>query len=181
MLSPLTSLPMLRRFCLSFLVSLISDGVLKEEDTGEQDPVKVLECCESKEDITAYISQLIREESEAVCRKSYSVRSKLIETALQIIEKEYCNPDFNLTVLAAALNVTPNYLSSRFKDELGVGFMKYRLEKQMERARLLLANPANKIYLISSMVGFLDEKYFSRQFKKYTGDSPKDYRNKRTS
>ena len=84
-------------------------------------------------------------------------------------------------MLAAALNVTPNYLSSRFKDELGVGFMKYRLEKQMERAMLLLANPANKIYLISSMVGFLDEKYFSRQFKKYTGDSPKDYRNKRTS
>lgn len=181
MTSSSTAFPVLKRFCSSFLVSLISDGILDEEDCAQNDPLKLLESCGSREDMISCISGLIRQKSEAICQRSHSVRSKLIEISLQIIEREYCNPDFNLTVLAAELNVAPNYLSSRFKDEMGVGFMKYRLEKQMEKAKLLLSNPVYKIYSISSMVGFLDEKYFSKQFKRYTGDTPKDYRNNRTS
>lgn len=181
MLSPHTSIGTLKRFCFSLVVSLISDGVFQEEDPGDQDPIKTIEQCSTREEITSYISGLLSSQSPEKCKKNLPVRSKLIETGLQIIEREYCNPDFNLTVLAAALNVAPNYLSSRFKDEMGIGFMKYRLEKQMEKAKLLLSDPVYKIYSISSMVGFLDEKYFSKQFKKYTGDTPKDYRNKRTT
>ena len=181
MLSPYASLNILKRFCFSFIVSLISDGILEEEDSNRQDPFKIIDHCTSCQEATDYMTDLICQKSNAIFQGSQSVRSKLIETGLQIIEQEYCNPDFNLTVLAASLNVAPNYLSSRFKDEMGVGFMKYRLEKQMEKAKLLLANPGYKIYSVSTMVGFLDEKYFSRQFKKYTGETPKDYRNKRTS
>lgn len=181
MMASVTSFSIIKRFCSSFVISLISDGVLDEEDSCQNDPVKYLETCINKDDMISYVFSLIRQKSESICRRSYSIRSKLIETSLQIIEKEYCNPDFNLTVLAAMLNVAPNYLSSRFKEELGTGFMKYRLEKQMEQAKLLLSNPVYKIYSISSMVGFVDEKYFSKQFKRYTGDTPKDYRNNRTS
>lgn len=191
MLNPDISFSVIKRFCSGFVVSLISDGILDKEDSlqdgpadcdlAKYDPVKYLENCTDKSDMTACVSRLIRQKSEAISQRSHFVRSKLIETGLQIIEKEYCNPDFNLTVLAAMLNVAPNYLSSRFKEELGVGFMKYRLEKQMEKAKLLLSNPIYKIYSISSMVGFVDEKYFSKQFKRYTGDTPKDYRNNRAS
>lgn len=180
-LSPEISYSIVRRFCSSFIVTLISDGILDGEDSSPNDPIKVLENCTSKAEMASYITRLIQNKSDSICQRSHSVRSRLIETSLQIIEKEYCNPDFNLTVLAAMLNVAPNYLSSRFKEELGEGFMKYRLQKQMEKAKLLLSNPAYKIYSVSTMVGFLDEKYFSRQFKRYTGDTPKDYRNNKTT
>ena len=38
-----------------------------------------------------------------------------------------------------------------------------------------------KVYQVSEMVGFQDEKYFSRQFKKLVGVTPKEYRNEHTS
>jgi two-component system response regulator YesN len=181
MLHPSTSLNILRRFSFSFIISLISDGILSEDNSDAQDPLKIIDHCASCQDITSYITNLICQKSNAIQQGSQSVRSKLIDSCLKIIDREYCNPDFNLTVLAAELNVAPNYLSSRFKDEMGIGFMKYRLEKQMEKAKLLLRNPSYKIYSVSILVGFLDEKYFSKQFKKYTGDTPKDYRNKQFS
>ncbi len=56
--------------------------------------------------------------------------------------------------------------------------MKYRLDKQMEKSLVLLRDSKNKIYTISNSVGFQDEKYFSKQFKRYYGATPKDYRNK---
>ncbi len=178
---PSVTLSMSKRFCLSLILSLISDGLMTELADKVSDPVKALEDSGSKEEIVAFCSKLLDQICHYSSPKATGPRSKLIETSLQIIDKEYCNPDFSLTVLASMLNVAPNYLSSRFKEEVGVGFMKYRLEKQMEQAKLLLSNPVYKIYSISGMVGFLDEKYFSRQFKHYTGDTPKDYRNKRTS
>ena len=64
--------------------------------------------------------------------------------------------------------------------ETGVGFVKYLLEKQMNRAKVLLSDPTIKIYEVSSLVGFEDEKYFSRQFKRIVGSSPKEYRNQHT-
>ncbi len=175
------SLSIIKRFCLSLILSLISDGLLNESSSAEEDPVKALEDSRDTESIIALCSQILDHICSSRIPVFSSQHSKLIEASLQIIDKEYCNPDFNLTVLASMLNVAPNYLSSRFKEEIGVGFMKYRLEKQMEQAKLLLSNPVYKIYSVSGMVGFLDEKYFSRQFKRYTGDTPKDYRNKRTS
>lgn len=175
------SVSMNKRFCLSLILSLISDGLINESSTAEGDPVKALEDSKNTEAIISLCSRILEQVCSCRLPAFASQRSKLIETSLQVIDKEYCNPDFNLTVLASMLNVAPNYLSSRFKEEMGVGFMKYRLEKQMEQAKLLLSNPVYKIYSVSCMVGFLDEKYFSRQFKRYTGDTPKDYRNKRTS
>lgn len=181
-LSPAVPFSILRRFCSSLILSLIADGIFDENDFLQHDPVRFLESCTKKEEVYDYIRQAIEQKCAAIAgQRSGTPRSKLIDACLQIIEREYCNPDFNLTVLSAELNVAPNYLSSRFKDEMGVGFMKYRLEKQMEKAKLLLGNPIYKIYSVSGMVGFTDEKYFSKQFKRYTGDSPKDYRNNRTS
>lgn len=109
-----------------------------------------------------------------------NVQSKLVSSSLELINRSYCDPKFNLTTLAAQLGVTPNYLSIRFKEETGVGFMKYLLDKQMTQAKLLLADPKYKVYEVSVMVGFHDEKFFSRQFKKLVGVTPREYRNQRT-
>lgn len=180
LLSSSVTFAILKRFCSSLILSLITDGIFDENDFPEHDPVWFLDTCTQKETINSYIFKLILQKSSHIAIRSCSPQSKLIETSLQMIENEYCNPDFNLTVLSAELNVAPNYLSSRFKDEMGVGFMKYKMEKQMEKAKLLLGNPVYKIYSVSEMVGFTDEKYFSKQFKKYTGCTPKEYRNSRT-
>ena len=52
----------------------------------------------------------------------------------------------------------------------------YLNQIRIDRARELLENPGIKIKDIANMVGFEDEKYFSRQFHKNTGMSPNEYR-----
>jgi AraC-like DNA-binding protein len=53
--------------------------------------------------------------------------------------------------------------------------MSFLLKIRMERARLLLAEKLT-IEQIASSVGFLDPLYFSKQFKKWYGSSPTEYR-----
>ena len=55
------------------------------------------------------------------------------------------------------------------------------LQEFNNRIKRLLADPQYKVYQVSEMVGFQDEKYFSRQFKKLVGVTPKEYRNEHTS
>lgn len=179
LMEPEVSSEIVKRFCSGLLMSFFTDGIMNA--TRKSDPVELLGEMISKREITEYMTKEIFGACSRISRQNRTFKSKLIETCLKVIDEEYCNPNFNLTTMAAELNVTPNYLSVRFKEETGVGFVKYLLEKQMDRAKVLLSDPTIKIYEVSSRVGFEDEKYFSRQFKRMVGSSPKDYRNKHTT
>ena len=48
----------------------------------------------------------------------------------------------------------------------------------MEKAKQLLSDPRYKISEISSKVGYTDSNYFGKSFKKYSGFSPSEYREK---
>lgn len=166
------------RFCSNLLMLLISEGLLSGEGS---DPVHTLRQCGTTAAMCACMRGTVEQECNRRSDRGPLAQSKLIAACLERIEQRYSDPHFNLTALAAELCVTPNYLSIRFKEELGVGFMKYLLDKQIEAAKRLLADPQYKVYQVSGMVGFQDEKYFSRQFKKLVGVTPKEYRNERTS
>jgi AraC-like DNA-binding protein len=53
--------------------------------------------------------------------------------------------------------------------------MHYLLKLRMERAKLLLQEQLT-IEQVASSVGFTDALYFSKQFKKWSGSSPSEYR-----
>ena len=57
-----------------------------------------------------------------------------------------------------------------------MNFINYLTSKRMEKAKELLKNPRLKIYEISTAVGYENSRYFSSIFKKYTGQTPIDYR-----
>lgn len=48
----------------------------------------------------------------------------------------------------------------------------------MERAKALLSDSRYKISDVSSKVGYSDGNYFGKSFKKYSGFSPSEYREK---
>lgn len=49
---------------------------------------------------------------------------------------------------------------------------------RIEKAKTLLLNPQIRIAQIAEMVGYQDEKYFSKVFKKMEGFTPNEYRKK---
>ncbi|MBN1413327.1 MAG: helix-turn-helix transcriptional regulator [Spirochaetales bacterium] len=58
------------------------------------------------------------------------------------------------------------------------GFSAYLQSLRMGKARTLLKNPLLKISEIATMVGYDNVKYFTQLFKKDTGRTPGEYRDK---
>lgn len=63
-----------------------------------------------------------------------------------------------------------------FKEWSGTSPVSYRNGIRISSAKSLLQNSNLSIYEISSEIGFDDQYYFSRLFKKLTGLSPRDFR-----
>lgn len=87
--------------------------------------------------------------------------------------------ELNLSDLAQELNVSTGYLSTLFKEVMGIGFSEYIKELKIEEAKELLRKSNVKIYKISEMVGYNNPYYFSRVFKRSTGRTPSEYRLKK--
>lgn len=84
--------------------------------------------------------------------------------------------DLSLSVQARLLNVNSSYLSALFRKETGSTLTDYVNRRRIEYAEFLLTATTFQIQAVAQKCGILDLNYFSRLFKKYTGTTPKAYR-----
>ena len=110
--------------------------------------------------------------------------SIFIKQAINYID-EHLTDDMTLETLAESVHSNASYLSRIFKFKLiaifSVFLTRLRNEKRIKKAKDLLEHSDLKTFEISDAVGIHDPAYFSVLFKKYTGMSPKSYRNKADS
>jgi AraC-like DNA-binding protein len=76
--------------------------------------------------------------------------------------------------LAAQLGYQHDYLNRIFKQATGLTLRQYRDAHLLERARRMLRE-RRKIGEVAAEVGFADQNYFARWFRKYTGLQPRTY------
>ncbi|MDB5054654.1 MAG: putative response regulatory protein [Bacilli bacterium] len=98
----------------------------------------------------------------------------------KFIEKNY-KEDISLQDIANHFYLSREYISRKFKLEFGINLSDYLSNIRMEKAKILLLNPHLRITQIAETVGYNDEKYFSKVFKKTTGLSPNEYRKQYTT
>ncbi|WP_335458038.1 helix-turn-helix domain-containing protein [Neobacillus niacini] len=85
--------------------------------------------------------------------------------------------DITLEQLAEMCRLSPNYLSSLFKKEVGIPISEYIQQQRVDEAKKLLAITSYSISDISTWLNFNDQSYFIKVFKKYTGLTPRQFRN----
>lgn len=78
--------------------------------------------------------------------------------------------------LEETTNHSSVYISSRFKQELGVTFSQYLLNKKIEEAKHLLLFTDHSFQEISTLLNFTSQSHFTQRFKQVTGQTPKAYR-----
>lgn len=78
--------------------------------------------------------------------------------------------------IAAEMRMSRGYFSKCFKDVIGTPFPDYLKDIRMSKAKSLLLQTDKSIADIAEECGFLDQRYFSRQFKLETGTLPSEYR-----
>ena len=84
-----------------------------------------------------------------------------------------------LDEIAEYLHANRSYLSRLYKSRSGVNLFDDILRRRVEKAKEYMEYTDRKLYEIAVEVGFEDAGYFSKVFQKYTGMSPKEYRNQR--
>lgn len=89
--------------------------------------------------------------------------------------------DLSLDTVSDILNISPSYFSVMFKKSFGVGFLDYLTELRIQAAKTLLADPLRSSAEVASLVGYESASYFTRMFKKKTGQTPTEYRRQKGS
>ncbi len=97
--------------------------------------------------------------------------------AKKFIEENFPN-ELNVENIADICNVSVSYLHKLFKANLNITPGEYILNCRISAARDLLSNSNLSLNEILFRCGFNSQSYFSDCFKRKTGYSPKDYRNK---
>lgn len=105
--------------------------------------------------------------------------SQVLKKAKDYIEGNYNQEDISLNAVAAHVNVSPNYFSTIFSQEMGKTFIEYLTEIRMGRAKELLMTTSKKTSEIAYDVGYKDPHYFSFMFKKTQGCTAREYRNRK--
>lgn len=84
--------------------------------------------------------------------------------------------NIQVTDVAAAVGVHANYLASIFHKYFQITPKKYLSQLRLRKAKELLTQTDDPIYIIANSVGFPDSLAFSKFFKKLEGKSPSAYR-----
>lgn len=90
---------------------------------------------------------------------------------MEYVDKNFENPDLNISITAMNFDITPTYLSALFKEQTGISLLEYINKARIEKAKELL-NQGYSVTEVSAKTGFRNSGALIRVFKKMTGVTP---------
>lgn len=102
-------------------------------------------------------------------------KPELLEKAVELME-HHLSKTLSLSELAALLGSSRSSLARTFAQYLNETPINYFIRLKMDAAKSLLQNTNMQIQEIADYVGYNNSLYFSSEFKKRVGKSPREYR-----
>ncbi len=127
------------------------------------------------EQLDAVYLEMIHDYCQMCREQSTKGRSPRIQAIMHYVQFNYSD-DLSPEVVAEAIHFSPSYLSRRFKEEVGISFMSYVTQYRIHKAQELLIKPNLTVREVANYVGIPDWNYFTKLFKKETGQTPSNYR-----
>ncbi|MBZ4188311.1 hybrid sensor histidine kinase/response regulator transcription factor [Niabella beijingensis] len=118
----------------------------------------------SKEFVIAPVNTVIR-----------SADKDFIDRLVQIIEEHLDDPDFGVDPLSVKIAMSQSVLYKKLRALTDMSVNDFIKSIRLKKAAQLLQLKSYSINEISLMVGFYDRKYFSKEFKKQFGVTPREY------
>lgn len=107
--------------------------------------------------------------------------SLLVRKIKNYIDNFYGDTSLNVTAVADAMALSPNYMSKIFKNHTGEGLLNYINHVRIKHAKELLASSDRNVDEIAAMAGFSNSRSFRRNFQNLTGITASDYRRRAQS
>ena len=122
-----------------------------------------------------FFAYMIRQYCRMVQQHAYPNLNPLTNLTVEYI-KEHLSDNITVKDTAKALTVNANYLSTQFHQNMGISFIDFVNRERVHQAAALLGNTHLQIQQICQIVGYNNTSYFSKQFARYMGTSPRVYR-----
>ncbi len=127
--------------------------------------------------LTQFLLLIIREKQKELPYEELS-KSKSIAKELKNYFYNHYNEKISLEKIAKKLYISPFYISKVFKEEFGQTPINFLIKIRLEKAKILLSTKKElSIKEVAYLVGYEDEFYFSKSFKKFYGISPTEFKN----
>lgn len=153
---------------------LLSTDTLSFEK--EENVMDALERCFSFDELHRLLTEKTRLFFHALT--NYAPEDSTIFKIKEYISMHYAKDTLSIKEISEHVYLSASYVCTYFKAQTGQTLNQYLTEYRMERAMQLLADKRYQITEISSRVGYHDDNYFSKSFRKFTGLSPSKYREK---
>jgi len=163
------------------LIVLLSRAAVKGGASAETifamnyDYFQEIEGMHTVEDLTYWLSQVMNKFTGTIFSFANAKHADVLYRAVMYIKTNYMKK-LTLEDVAGHVFLSPAYLSKIFKDETGCNFNTYLNTIRIEESKRLLPDNSIELVDISSMVGYEDQSYFSKVFKKLVGLSPGKFR-----
>lgn len=126
-------------------------------------------------ELCVYLKKICRMIGDSIAESNRD-KNTMLEKINEYFEQNYMK-QIHLEITAKEFGFSPGYFSRYFKEVTGEKYLEklngYRIEKAKE---LIRADKTVKLFEISERVGFIRYRTFSDTFKKYTGQSPENYK-----
>ncbi len=108
-------------------------------------------------------------------RKQPTFRHQTVNKVIMYINDELEN-DLTVESIAANFHISTSHLSRIFREHVGITLVEYLNVRRVEESQYYLRHTNKSITSISEQFHFCNQSYFTRIFKKYTGVTPKHFR-----
>jgi len=129
----------------------------------------------SIEELCIWIVKVLDRFTESVYENRNIKNVDIIRKAREFIRANY-KKKITLPDISKAVYISPYYLSHIFKKETGSTVLEYLTRVRIEEAKRLLENSTYNTTQIAFEVGYPDQSYFCKVFKKLEGISTSDYK-----
>lgn len=108
-------------------------------------------------------------------RKQPTFRHQTVNKVIMYINDELEN-DLTVESIANKFHISTSHLSRIFREHVGITLVEYLNVRRVEESQYYLRHTNKSITSISEQFHFCNQSYFTRIFKKYTGVTPKHFR-----
>lgn len=136
--------------------------------------IKTLEALNDPEALNGFCRRLVLGYCRLVRRYTMKNYSLLVQKVVNYVNTDL-QADLTLNAMATRLSVSPSYLSSLFKKEMGVSLTDYVNGCRIDHAKMLLLWSELPLKQVALQCGVEDLYYFSRMFKRFTGQTPRTW------
>lgn len=155
----------------------LNETQIKEILGQDQSVYKSIHALNTQSEIINWIIGLEQSICRLITQKDEQKNHRLIARTKKYILDHFAD-GISLDQVAEAINISPGYLSTIFRQYTGICFIDYLTGIKIDEAKRLLRESDNKIYEIAEILGYQNAYYFSKVFKKITGMTPSEFSGK---